>query len=238
MRTIRTAMIAGTAAIGLVGLPGAASAQSPRIHVMNVQLPDGGVAQVQYVGDVPPQIAVANAPTVAPLGFPMFMAMPSLFGSESPFAMMDRISAAMDRQMAAVMQSAQTLPTLNATQMTEAAMRNLPAGAQSYSFSSTLSGNGVCVRSVQITSSGNGAEPKVVSHSSGNCGPETAPQVNGVPGGSVNLPSTTAPVKRPDTLWINNPAPSAPAKRPDTLRVKSDKPVPYAGMVQQTAARQ
>ena len=119
-------------------------------------------------------------------------------------------------------------------------MRSPPAGSQSYSFVSTLSGNGVCVRSTQITASGNGAAPKVASHSSGNCGPETTPQFNGGATGSVNLPTAPAsPMKRPDTLWINHqPTPAAPAKRPDTLWTKATTPTPYAGMVQQTASRQ
>src|SRR5262249_37686096 len=149
------------------------------------------------------------------------------------------MSAEMDRQMAAMWQRAEMLSAQSPSRLTEAVMRNLLAGSQSYSFVSTLSGSGVCVRSTQITSSGNGAAPKVVSHRSGNCGPETAPQLNGGATGSVNLPTAPAvPNKRPDAVWTSNRAPSpTPIKRPDTLWTNAT-PNPYAGMVQQTTSRQ
>src|SRR5579863_5819649 len=98
-------------------------------------------------------------------------------------------------------------------QLTEAAFRNLPPGSQSYSFISTMSGNGVCTQSVEITSQGNGAAPRVVSHSSGNCAPGSAPA------GSVKLPAALAPAKRSDLILTN-----------------ADGPRPYAGMVRQVAA--
>jgi hypothetical protein len=233
--------MASAAATTLAGVSGVAAAQSTRAHVMTVQLPGGGVAQIQYTGDVPPQVTVSDALVAAPTSFsPVFAAMPSMFGADSPFAMFDRISAEMDRQMAAMWRRAEMLSAQSPSQLTEAAMRNLSAGSEGYSFVSTLSGNGVCVRSMQITSSGNGAVPKVVSHSSGNCEAEMAPQINGGATGSVNLPTSPAPAQRPDTLWIKSPAPTAPApaKRPDTLWVKSNGANPYAGTVQPTAARQ
>jgi hypothetical protein len=207
---------------------------------MTVQLPGGGTAQIQYTGDVPPQVTVSDAPVVAPMGFnPAFAAMPSMFGADSPFAMFDRISAEMDRQMAAMWRRAEVFSAQSPSQLTEAAMRNLPAGSQGYSFVSTLSGNAVCVQSTQITSAGNGAAPKVVSHSSGNCGPESSSRFGGATG-SANLPTSPVPAQRPDTLWIKSPAPTvpAPAKRPDTLWVKSNGANPYTGVVEQTAARQ
>src|SRR5258708_35051364 len=164
MGTTRTVLIAGAAAITLGGVSGVAAAQSSRAHVMTLQLPGGGTAQIQYTGDVPPQVTVADAPVAAPMGFSLvFAAMPSMFGADSPFAMFDRISAEMDRQMAAMWRRAEMLSAQSPSQLTEAAMRNLPAGSEGYSFDSTLSGNGVCVCRGQITSSGNGAAPKVVS---------------------------------------------------------------------------
>jgi hypothetical protein len=90
-----------------------------------------------------------------------------------------------------------------------------PPGSQSYSFVSTMSGSGVCTRSVEITSMGNGAAPRVVSHSSGNCG-----SAEGNPG-SVNLPG--APL---------------PAKQPDLVLTKAGGAKPYTGMVRQVAAAQ
>ena len=61
MRTFQQALLAGVAA-GIVGLSGAAFAQSGKTHVMTVRLPDGGVAQIRYTGDVAPQVSVGEAP--------------------------------------------------------------------------------------------------------------------------------------------------------------------------------
>ena len=46
----------------------------------------------------------------------------------------------------------------------------VPFGGESYSFVSTISGNGVCSQSVRIISRGDGTKPVVERHSSGNCG--------------------------------------------------------------------
>ncbi len=104
MRTLRTALLAGVAA-SAIGFPGAALAQSPQTHVMTVRLPGGGVEQIRYTGDVPPQVVVAESP--APIE--AFAPMPSLFGPQSPFAALDRISAEMDRQAAAMFRQADAL---------------------------------------------------------------------------------------------------------------------------------
>ncbi|MBV9554962.1 MAG: hypothetical protein JO032_19460, partial [Alphaproteobacteria bacterium] len=47
-------------------------------------------------------------------------------------------------------------------------------GVREYELVSTVTGNSVCNRSVEITSMGNGAAPKVVTHTSGNCGAASA----------------------------------------------------------------
>jgi hypothetical protein len=138
-------------------------------------------------------------------------------GRYPPFAMMERISAEMDRQVAAMFAQADSLAAQacsGSPQPAEAAVRSLPASSASYSFISTMSGNGVCAQSVEITSPGNGGAPRVVSHSFGNCGPQA------VSSGPVNLP-----VARPR---VNH--------RPDPLLTKSDRPQPYAGIVRQVSA--
>ena len=146
--------------------------------------------------------------------------MPSLFDFDAPFAELRRISAEMDRRAAQMMREAALLSS-GSPQIIETALRDLPAGAQSYTFVSTMSGNGVCTRSVQITSTGNGA-PKVVRNSSGNCGPETGASGSASRPAEVYVPTRPAPVpKRPDVLWTGNEATQ-----------------PYAGMVQQTTAPQ
>lgn len=187
MRVVRTALMAGVAAVAVAGFSGWAHAQSPQVHVMTVQLPGGGVDVIHYTGDVPPQVVLANGPAAvaaAPL--------PSLFGPDSPFAELQRISAAMDRQAAPLMQTD---------------FANLPPGTQGFSFVSTMSGNGVCTQSVEITQNGNGA-PHVVRHSSGNCGP------TGGAGATIDLPPAMAPQQRPDVIMT-----------------KANGAKPYAGLV-------
>lgn len=224
MRSIRAALLAGCAATGLAIAGGAAQAQqnpeNPAVHVMTIQLPGGGVGQIQYTGNVPPRVYVSDAP-VSTVGF---APMPSLFGSDSPFAAFERISADMDRQMESILQRAAALSSLPITgpiaappQVTEAALRSLPPGTQSFTYVSTLSGNGVCTRSVEVTAAGNGAAPRVVSHTSGNCAAQPEAGASGI----VTAPNRSAPVKRPDVLWTKNEARH-----------------PYAAMVQKAALPQ
>jgi hypothetical protein len=169
MPMIRPALRAGAATIAFAGLCGAALAQSPQTHVMNLILPNGGVAHIRYVGDTPPRVTIGGAPVT-------FAAFPSPFGSSSPFAEMERISAAMDRQAAAMFQQAAAL-SASPGLVNASTLGNLPAGSREYTFVSTMNGNGLCSRSVEITSMGNGAAPKVVSHTSGDCGAAGAFQV-------------------------------------------------------------
>src|SRR5690348_5197074 len=141
---------------------------------MTVAVPGGGVAQIRYVGDVPPQIVVAPAPAAFPDAFGAWMpvasmpvasmpvasmpvaSMPgaSMFGPDSPFAMMDRIAAEMDRRAAAMFRYAEAMTDrANAGGLAETASTMpsgaVPFGGESYSFVSTLSGNGVCSQSVR-----------------------------------------------------------------------------------------
>jgi hypothetical protein len=215
MRNIRTSLLVGVAAVAIAGLSGMASAQSADTHVMTVQLPGGGTEEIRYTGNTPPQLVF----TTGPASLAGFDPMPSLFGFEPPFAMMERISAEMDRQAAAMFARADNLTAQvpsNPTQLTEAGLRGLPPGSASYSFVSTMSGNGVCTKSVEITSTGNGAAPRVVSRSSGDCGPQAGAT------GPVNLP-----VARPPG---NN--------RPDLLLTKANEPKLYVTAVRQVADAQ
>ncbi len=59
MRTLPALALAGVAAAALAGT---AIAASPRTHVMNVPLPDGSVARVEYIGEVAPKVTVAPRP--------------------------------------------------------------------------------------------------------------------------------------------------------------------------------
>ncbi len=193
---LKSVLAGGIALAGVAGI-GPALAGDGQPHVMNLRLPDGSIAQIQYTGDVPPQVAVMPAPVA--IAAPPFFAPP---GFGAPFAMMERMSAMMDRQaemmlrQAAAMQAAMNAPAAN-----------LPPGAQAYSISSTIGGGGVCMRSVQVTYSGD-SKPQVVSRTAGNCGPA---QQGGAPS-EVNAP---APVVRP------------PMNQPRTIEVNagSDRPV-------------
>jgi len=219
MQSFRTALLGGIAALAFAGLAGTAAAQSPKTHVMKVQLPGGGVAEIRYTGNVAPQVVVSNEPA----SLAAFDPMPSLFGPDSPFAMMERISAEMDRQAAAMLAGAENLTAQarsGSPQVLETALGNLPPGSAGYSYISTMSSNGVCTQSVEITSQGNGAAPKVVSHSSGNCGPQDA--VTGGITGPVNLP-----VARPPA---NN--------GPDLILTKAKEPKLYVTSLRQVADTQ
>jgi hypothetical protein len=193
MRNVRTALLAGAAAVAVAGLSGVATARDLNTHLMTLQLPDGGVAEIRYTGDVPPQVVFNPAPA----SWDTFMPVSSVFGPGSPFAMLERISAAMDREAASLMRQAEMLadvPAFGAHQPIEAALPNLPPGTQSYSMVSTWSGNGVCTRSVEITSPANGGQPRVVSHNSGNCGSVTGST------GVIGIPRTPAPTHGPDII--------------------------------------
>ena len=205
MSLSRTTLRAGTAALAVVGFAGIAVAQTAQTHVMTVRLPGGGVEQIRYVGDTPPPIYINDGPAVV-------AAMPSLFGPDSPFAEMERISAAMDREADRMFREAAAVAA-NPAALTTAALDSQPAGAHEYSFVSTVTGNGACSRSVEITSQGNGAPPHVVTHTSGNCG-------RGGP--SVQMP-TQAPL-----------AP-APSNRPRMIMTKATGTHPSVPRVQEAS---
>jgi hypothetical protein len=220
MRTFRNALLAGVAAVTL-GVAGTAFAQSDNVHVMMVRLPDGGLAQIRYSGNVAPQVTLDEASTPGAV----FAAMPSLFGPESPFAAMERVSAEMDREAAAMFHQADAMAAeANSGQLTAAALRNLPPGSLSYTVVSTASGNGVCSQSLEIAATGNGP-PRVVRHSSGNCGP-TGEATN-----SASLPAATPQLSRPGLVGSSTPARTLPAGRPDVIWTGARGSKPYAGLV-------
>lgn len=166
---------------------------------MTVQLPGGGFEEIRYTGDVPPQVRVE--PIAAAPAIPWI--------DPTPFAELDRISAAMDRQAALLLRQAALLNSPNANLVDTAALAQLPAGSREYSFFSTASGSGVCTRSMEMTATGDGP-PKVVTHSSGNCAPA------GGAGSAAGLPVT-----RP------------PPSRSDLIMTKAEGAKPYAGLVRE-----
>jgi hypothetical protein len=144
-------------------LTGAAAAASQDSHVMNVPLPDGSTARVEYVGNVAPKVTVNPAPWS--MGFPAF-------------GMFDRSMFDMQRQIDAMMREinqAAKVPVAGGPGLNVAAYGNMPAGAQSVTVVSTSNGAKTCTRATEVTSQGAGKPPKVVSNVSGDCAAETAP---------------------------------------------------------------
>ena len=169
---MRKTLLAGLAGVALIGVAVMAQAKSPVVHQISVTVPGGGVATVRYTGDVAPKISVSNGPAA----IDAFAPAPWVYGPDSAFAQLDQISTAMDRQAAAMMQRAKDLMAQsNPNEPFSAKFAPLPESSQSYSFVSTMSGNGTCMRSVQITYKGN--KPHVVRLSSGNCSGSSATQV-------------------------------------------------------------
>jgi hypothetical protein len=166
-------------ALGAVALAGTAYAASPKTHVMNVALPDGSVARVEYVGDTAPKVSVAPA-----------AAGPWAGGLMPGFAGFDRMFEEMDRQAAAMLRQVQQVGAEpGRAGLNVAGFGNMPAGADSVSVVSYSSGGATCTRTTEVVSQGAGKPPKVTTNVSGNCAgsPEAAP---------APAPETTGPITR------------------------------------------
>jgi hypothetical protein len=171
-------LIAGAAA----AIAGTALAATSNNHVMNVSLPDGSIARVEYAGNVPPKVTVAPAP----LPHDAWMSgVPS-------FAGFDRMFEQMDRQMRQIEQMArQSIGTRGiipgtAPGMNVASYGNLPAGADSVSVVSVSNGASTCTRTTEVVSQGAGKPPKVTTNVSGNCGAQSQPAPSATPGKPID----------------------------------------------------
>lgn len=160
-KSLRTALLAGAAAIAAAGTAMAAANDN---RVMTVDLPDGSLARIEYEGEVAPEVTVEPALRFVPVR----MDDPML---SSPLALFDRIGADMDRQIDAMFRQARMLEAAATGGATPdaAAFGALPAETVRYRFVSARSGNGLCSRSVEVTSLGPNQKPRVVSSSSGDC---------------------------------------------------------------------
>jgi hypothetical protein len=126
---------------------------------MNVPLPDGSTARVEYVGNVAPKVTVVPAPV-------------------SPFGLFDRSMFDMHRQIDAMMREVDAMtrmPVAGAPNLNVAAYGNAPEGTQSITVVSTSNGAKTCTRTTEVTSQGAGKPPKVVTNVSGDCGAAPAP---------------------------------------------------------------
>jgi len=153
--------------LGAIALTSAAVAATRNTHTLDVPLPDGSVAKIEYVGDVAPKVTVTPAPLS--VGFPAF-------------GMFDRSMADMQRQIDAMVRQMNEVaahPVSGAPGMNVAAYGNMPAGSSSVTVVSTSNGTKTCTRTTEVTSQGAGKPPKVVSNVSGDCA--AAPPAKPVP---------------------------------------------------------
>jgi len=183
MPVSNVARIAAAGAIAMLCAGGASWAETANEvgspHLMTVQLPDGGVAQITYYGNFAPQIVVAP-PAAMPA--PAFIA-GDAYAPADPFAALDRMAAVMDAQAAMMMRQAAFMAThaVSGGGLVDANVASLPAGATSTTYVASFNGNGVCARSTEMVSAGPGMRPRVVSYASGDCGSaEPAPVRNDV----------------------------------------------------------
>lgn len=202
MRIFRASALCGVAAVSLLGLGGVAQARAPQGHVMSVTLPGGGVARITYWGNVAPRVTIAPVP----LGAGWVALPPAAFGP-SPFATLRAVNAEINHAMADMMRemrAAFAVPawTLAPGALTPAALGTMPPGGAVYSMSARFSGDGVCSRSISVTYPGNGATPKVVRHSSGNCGAEA-------PSAGVTTAAPAATARQPGTILVSDESPAA-----------------------------
>ena len=177
--------LVGAAIVALAGVTGLAAAEIKNTHVLDVRLPDGVQAHIRYVGDTPPEVSFA--PVTPPRL--IFSPIADPFGSESSFATLRRISEAMDRQAEAMLHGANTgaLPLPAGWDATPVDVEKLPPGLQGFSRVSTVSGAGVCTRTLQYKSIGDGKPPQVETRVSGACpSGSQQPAVSAGPGASAN----------------------------------------------------
>jgi hypothetical protein len=161
MRKLVKLAFAGVVAAAIAGTAVAASADR---HRMDVALPGGGTAHIEYYGDVAPKVTIAPGPFAplsvgwAPMAFPDFRS----------------IIQRMNAEQAAMMKQVQEITRQGVgsavAPIDMASYGTMPAGANSVSVVSVSNGGGTCTRTTQIISQGSGIAPKVVSNISGNCG--------------------------------------------------------------------
>jgi hypothetical protein len=163
MKPLRPAAIAG-AALLIVGVGAVAATVASHSHTATERMPDGSVVKIWYAGEAPPVVryGLPPAPGLAPFD--------QRFAADPAIARLDRIAAALDRQAAAMLQG----PAMQRGPVDQAGLAPIdagdtPAGVRSFSVVSTLTGSGVCTRSVEYDSMGDGKPPKVIAHTSSGC---------------------------------------------------------------------
>lgn len=156
-RKLLAGSVAALSVAGFCGLAVAADA----LHTMTLKSPGGDTVTIHYTGNVAPKVAFAPPSNMA--AFQQF---------QSPFAMMDRIAAQMDRQMDAMINEANAMmarmPDNNAAVLAD--FWNMPMVPGGLSAIANGGKGTFCMKSMEITSTGDGKAPHVATHTAGNCG--------------------------------------------------------------------
>jgi hypothetical protein len=161
MRKLPKALLA----VGGVALAAGVAQAAERMKTMQVAMPDGSIAEIHYAGDVAPRVAVVPVEAQRVIAYDPFAEL------ERISAMMEARHAAMMRQMAAMQQRVQAAAAAGASAPGQVVVSGtLPAGAHySYTMVSTSAGANGCIQTVEYSSDGSGAEPRVTRTSSGDC---------------------------------------------------------------------
>lgn len=167
------AIALGAAAAALAGT---AIAATPKTHKMDVSLPDGSVAHIEYAGEVAPKVTIAPRPLADAAGAGA-MPFPS-------FAGFDQMMEQMQRQSQEMIRRAQEMARHpagpgGAAPYIASYDGNLPAGESSTTVVSVSNGGGTCTRTTQMVSQGAGKPAKVTSSVSGQCGGAAAAPSSG-----------------------------------------------------------
>jgi hypothetical protein len=192
MPSPRKALLVGAAVTALAGVAGLAVAEIKNAHVLDVRLADGSLARIRYVGDTPPTVRIAAAPPELPGLTPPFGSL----GPEWPFAALDQISQAIDRQTDAMLREANAgAGPFAGPDPTQLDAGKLPPGAQGFAMVSTLSGGGVCTRSLEYRAPGDGRPPQVVTRTSGACSADHKRPAPSAASGSTALAAPPHPAE-------------------------------------------
>ncbi|HEY7006583.1 MAG TPA: hypothetical protein VH392_08885 [Sphingomicrobium sp.] len=158
--------------VAAAALAGAAVAAAPKTHKMDVPLPDGSVAHIEYVGDVAPKVTVAPRPMADAAGA-WAMPFPSFAGFDKMFEQMQRQSQEMIRRAQEMQrQHPGTAPYV-------ASYGSAPAAGTSTTIVSVSNNGQTCTRTTEVVSQGAGKPPKVTTNVSGQCGAEAPPPPSG-----------------------------------------------------------
>jgi hypothetical protein len=161
MPKLRTVAIVGAATLLFAG---AAVAATAKVKTMQVSLPDGSIANITYVGDVAPKVAIEPVDVQAAYADP-FAAM------ERDFARVSAMMEAQHRQAMEQIAAMQQQAAVSAQPGKVFIAGTMPRGSSySYTMVSSSNGQGSCTQTVEWRSDGAGKEPQVRRASSGDCG--------------------------------------------------------------------